>query len=154
MTRPGARRCSTGPAPGSPRTPTSTPAPSSPTLLAAVADDPDGPAARELADRFDGRLEFGTAGLRGALGAGSNRMNRVVVHPRRRRPGRLPPGRGRRPRRPVVVGYDARHGSDVFAEDTAAVMAGAGLARAWCSPGRCPPRCWPTPSATSAAWPG
>jgi phosphomannomutase len=33
----------------------------------------------ELADRFDGTLEFGTAGLRGALGAGSNRMNRVVV---------------------------------------------------------------------------
>ena len=35
--------------------------------------------AADLADRFDGTLEFGTAGLRGALGAGSNRMNRVVV---------------------------------------------------------------------------
>src|SRR5207342_2262418 len=33
----------------------------------------------DLADRFDGTLEFGTAGLRGELGAGSNRMNRVVV---------------------------------------------------------------------------
>ena len=33
----------------------------------------------DLPDRFDGTLEFGTAGLRGALGAGSNRMNRVVV---------------------------------------------------------------------------
>ena len=33
----------------------------------------------DLPDRFAGTLEFGTAGLRGALGAGSNRMNRVVV---------------------------------------------------------------------------
>ncbi len=36
-------------------------------------------AAAELDDRFRGRLEFGTAGLRGELGAGSNRMNRVLV---------------------------------------------------------------------------
>src|SRR6476620_1560491 len=33
----------------------------------------------DLADRFAGTLEFGTAGLRGALGAGPNRMNRIVV---------------------------------------------------------------------------
>ena len=45
-------------------------------IIGAVADGAD---AADLADRFDGTLEFGTAGLRGALGPGSNRMNRVVV---------------------------------------------------------------------------
>jgi phosphomannomutase len=86
----------------------------------------------ELADRFDGTLEFGTAGLRGELGAGSNRMNRVVVtraaaglaaylkeHSLRDQG----PGRDAS----VVIGYDARHNSDVFARDTAEVMTGAGL---------------------------
>lgn len=85
----------------------------------------------DLRDRFAGTLEFGTAGLRGALGAGPNRMNRVVVI--RAAAGlaaylveqRLPDagaGRGS-----VVIGYDARHNSDVFARDTAEVMTGAGL---------------------------
>ncbi len=96
-------------------------------LVAAAEADPDGPAAADLADRFDGRLEFGTAGLRGALGAGPNRMNRAVViraaaglaaYLRKQGAGRDAT---------VVVGYDARHDSDVFAEDTAAVMVGAGL---------------------------
>ncbi len=87
----------------------------------------------ELADRFDGTLEFGTAGLRGELGAGSNRMNRVVVtraaaglaaylNEQRRRDERSA-GRDAS----VVIGYDARHNSDVFARDTAEVMTGAGL---------------------------
>src|SRR5246127_1221597 len=47
-------------------------------LTALLADDSD-EAAAELADRFAGRLEFGTAGLRGAVAAGPNRMNRAIV---------------------------------------------------------------------------
>ncbi|WP_131742002.1 phospho-sugar mutase [Actinomadura roseirufa] len=75
-----------------------------------------------LAGRFGARLEFGTAGLRGELGAGPNRMNRVTVM--RAAAGLaacLPPGGL------VAVGFDARHGSRRFAEDTAAVLTGAGL---------------------------
>src|SRR3954469_16482046 len=84
----------------------------------------------ELRDRFDGTLEFGTAGLRGALGAGPRRMNRVVVlraaaglaaylH----QSGAVAAGSSPA----VVIGYDARHNSDVFARDTAEVMTGAGI---------------------------
>lgn len=104
-----------------------------------MADDPD-PGTREelqrlldlddlpgLQDRFAGRLQFGTAGLRGPIGAGPNRMNRALV--------RLvtagladrlleAPGTGHRG---IVVGHDARHGSAEFAEDAARVLAGAGL---------------------------
>ncbi|MFE9104559.1 phospho-sugar mutase [Actinomadura geliboluensis] len=87
--------------------------------LRAILDRGDDAA---LAARFGARLEFGTAGLRGELGAGPNRMNRVTVM--RAAAGLaacLPPG-GR-----VVVGFDARHGSRRFADDTAAVLSGAGL---------------------------
>ncbi|MBF8185396.1 phospho-sugar mutase [Nonomuraea sp. K274] len=75
-----------------------------------------------LRDRFGARLEFGTAGLRGELGAGPNRMNRVTVM-------RAAAGLARvlGPGKHVVIGYDARHKSDVFARDTAAVLTGAGL---------------------------
>ena len=90
----------------------------------------------ELADRFSGTLQFGTAGLRGALGAGPNRMNRVVVLRAAAGlaaylrdvagsvAGSEADGTGR-PR--VVIGYDARHNSEVFARDTAEVMTGAGF---------------------------
>ncbi|GLX53732.1 phosphomannomutase [Streptomyces hygroscopicus subsp. hygroscopicus] len=86
---------------------------------------------KELAARFAGTLQFGTAGLRGELGAGPMRMNRSVViraaaglaaylkkngTPHGGTDGGL-----------VVIGYDARHKSADFARDTAAVMTGAGL---------------------------
>src|SRR5437868_11332976 len=78
----------------------------------------------DLADRFGSRLEFGTAGLRGALGAGPNRMNRVVVTQAAAGLAAYTKAHGGRA---VVVGYDARHKSDVFARDTAEVVTGAGL---------------------------
>ena len=81
----------------------------------------------ELADRFAGTLQFGTAGLRGALGAGPNRMNRVVVLRAAAGLARYLLDHGAGPEDAVVIGYDARHNSDVFAADTAAVMTGAGL---------------------------
>jgi phosphomannomutase len=95
-------------------------------LIAEAERDEDGRARADLGDRFDGTLEFGTAGLRGELGAGPNRMNRVVVT-------RAAAGLAAYLRDTghehgsVVIGYDARHNSDVFARDTAEVMTGAGL---------------------------
>ena len=84
----------------------------------------DTEATADLADRFDGMLEFGTAGLRGALGAGPNRMNRAVVI---RAAAGLTAYLKTLVAEPfVVVGYDARHNSDVFARDTAAVVTAAG----------------------------
>ena len=77
-----------------------------------------------IADRFDGRLEFGTAGLRGEIGAGPNRMNRVVVI---RAAAGLCSYLTARGGKSVVVGFDARHKSDVFASDTAEVVRGAGM---------------------------
>lgn len=93
--------------------------------LLKLSDDGDKGATAELADRFSGMLTFGTAGLRGRLGAGPNRMNRAVVI--RAAAGltnflhsQLPGGFT------VVVGYDARHGSHQFALDTAAVVEAGG----------------------------
>jgi phosphomannomutase len=75
-----------------------------------------------LTARFDGRLVFGTAGLRGPVRAGPTGMNRAVV---RRTAAGLAAHLGAG--RTVVVGRDARHGSEDFALDTCAVLAGAGL---------------------------
>jgi phosphomannomutase len=79
----------------------------------------------ELEDRFRERLQFGTAGLRGALGAGPNRMNRVIVAQAAAGLAAYLLEHGSSPS--VVVGYDARHNSDVFARDTAEIMEGAGV---------------------------
>jgi phosphomannomutase len=83
-------------------------------------------AAADLADRFSGHLQFGTAGLRGAMGAGPNRMNRAVVRAATAGLARWlhehrPPGTG------VVIGWDARHRSAEFAGAAAAVLTGAGI---------------------------
>jgi len=75
----------------------------------------------ELAKLFTGRIAFGTAGLRAALGPGPNRMNRLVV--RQTTAGLM---RWLQPGAKVVIGYDARHGSAQFAADTAGVVAAAG----------------------------
>jgi phosphomannomutase len=97
------------------------------TTLTTRAEAGDEAALADLADRFAGTLEFGTAGLRGALGGGPNRMNRAVVL-------RAAAGLTRylldtlgEDARPVIaIGFDARHNSDVFARDTAAVVTAAG----------------------------
>ncbi|MGW1215454.1 phospho-sugar mutase [Streptomyces sp. NPDC002499] len=80
----------------------------------------------ELGERFSGTLQFGTAGLRGELGAGPMRMNRAVVIRAAAGLAAYLKGKGETGGL-VVVGYDARHKSADFARDTAAVMTGAGL---------------------------
>jgi phosphomannomutase len=88
------------------------------------AEAGDRSALDDLADRFAGTLQFGTAGLRGAVGAGPNRMNRAVVIRAAVGLTRYLQQQGAAPR--VVIGYDARHRSDDFARDTAAVVTAAG----------------------------
>ena len=113
------------------------------TLLRQVqAGDPA--AQRDLTERFTGQLEFGTAGLRGVLGAGPQRMNRVLV--RKVSAGlasyvmaHVPNARARG----VVLGYDGRRNSLIFVHDTARVLAGAGLQVYLAH------RPWPTPT---TAW--
>lgn len=86
----------------------------------------DAAALADLEDRFGRRLAFGTAGLRGELGAGSNRMNRVLVTQAAAGfAGYLLQRSTTRPT--VVIGYDGRRNSRRFALDSAEILAGAGL---------------------------
>ena len=81
----------------------------------------------ELRDRFADRLHFGTAGLRGVVAAGPNRMNRAVVRAATAAVAGWLAGTGAAGAG-VVVGCDARHRSAEFAEEAAGVLAGAGIA--------------------------
>lgn len=105
-----------------------------------IAADPD-PATRaelgqiiasgdreELEARMNTVLEFGTAGIRGQVGAGPGRMNRAVVIRTTYGLARfLKAEHGGEASSRVVVGFDARPSSRQFAEDTAGVLAGAGI---------------------------
>jgi phosphomannomutase len=94
----------------------------------------------ELASRFEGTLEFGTAGIRAEMGAGPMRMNRLVA-------GRVAAGLARyiaaadAVQDPavsgVVIGYDGRANSRVFATDAARILSRAGV-RVWLLPGALP----------------
>jgi phosphomannomutase len=111
-------------------------------LLAACdqGGEPGRAALAELTDRFAGRLQFGTAGLRGEVGAGPNRMNRAVVRAataalagwlREHGPGASQAAgaaqAGGAAQLAVVIGCDARRRSAVFADEAAAVLTGAGI---------------------------
>lgn len=105
----------------------SDPDPAARAEIDALISAPD-PRATDLADRFAGSLEFGTAGLRGVIGAGPNRMNRAVVL-------RTTYGLahyllatcGGGADKGVVIGFDGRRMSRELAEDTACALAGAGV---------------------------
>ncbi|THV43438.1 phospho-sugar mutase [Glycomyces buryatensis] len=118
-------------------------------VLTWITDDPDKAArdelyrlldalpcsAEELADRFNSRLKFGTAGLRGPLRAGPNGMNLAVVRAAAAGLANWLDAKGATG--PVVIGYDARHGSRDFATETARVVTGSGR-RALVMPGPLP----------------
>ncbi|PID98561.1 MAG: phosphomannomutase [Actinomycetales bacterium] len=97
-------------------------------LVQAQAGDPtvSQPALDELQKIFSGPLVFGTAGLRGPLGPGPGQMNRVVVSQTAagfaawlKKTGNV----GGK----VIIGYDARYNSEIFAKDSAEIMIGAGF---------------------------
>lgn len=91
--------------------------------LESIKDDPS-----EIEDRFYQELEFGTAGLRGILGAGTNRMNKYNVGLAAQGLALTILAEGEKAaERGVAIGYDVRHGSKEFAQLTAQIMAGNGI---------------------------
>ncbi|MBO1770665.1 phospho-sugar mutase [Agrococcus sp. TF02-05] len=91
----------------------------------AAAEAGDEAAMAEVTDAFRGRLQFGTAGLRGRIAPGPNRMNTVVVQQASAGLARYLVDR--EPYPSVVIGWDGRRGSERFARDAAEVFAGAGV---------------------------
>lgn len=101
-----------------------------------IAEDPDSTTRSQLQEMLDsgdetslrscfaGFLEFGTAGLRGPLGPGPSRMNRAVVT---KTAAGLAIYMKRNGLKSVVIGRDARYGSEDFTRDTAEIMQGAGF---------------------------
>ena len=90
------------------------------TELAAIKNDEE-----ELKGRFGGDLQFGTAGMRGIMGAGSNRLNRYTV--RRAAQGMATWLSGTELPQKAAIGYDSRHNSRLFAEVCAVAFAEAGI---------------------------
>ena len=88
--------------------------------LAAIANDTE-----ELKGRFGGDLQFGTAGMRGIMGAGSNRLNRYTV--RRAAQGMAAWLSSTELPKKAAIGYDSRHNSQLFAEVCAVAFAEAGI---------------------------
>ena len=82
----------------------------------------------EIRDRFYKELDFGTAGIRGVIGAGTNRMNKYVVRRLSTAIAAHILSKGTKAKKDgVVIGYDSRNFSDVFAKEAAAVFAGNGI---------------------------
>lgn len=79
----------------------------------------------ELKSRFGGDLQFGTAGMRGVMGMGSNRLNRYTV--RRAAQGMAAWLSGTDLPKKAAIGYDSRHNSQLFAEVCAVALAEAGI---------------------------
>ncbi|MFT4147604.1 MAG: phospho-sugar mutase [Micrococcaceae bacterium] len=92
-------------------------------LIERSQTDPE--AQKELDDRFSSNLSFGTAGLRAAMDAGPNRMNRLVV--RKAAAGIAQYANSKADHVTAVIGFDARHNSKIFAQESAAILTAAGI---------------------------